>query len=831
MKSRSWIISTLVLLSLCSYLFYYFYSVERARTIDGVVNQQRILARQAAKSLNELFAKWKSVLSYLSKEESIILMNDRGRDELTQLSEILRDEIKSITRTNATGTILYTAPYFPNSVGRDISQQKHMARILSDHKPVVSDVFDAVQGFQAIAIHYPVFKKGSFDGTLALVIDFGRVGKTILQDIGSDGSGYAWMLSSEGIELYCPVPGHIGKSVRETSKGFPDLLRVVDSMLAGKEGSATYTYNMVAAGRKLVRKIAYYLPVRIDETYWPLAIAYSEDSITTSLASFSTKLLLIIGCLFIGGVFISYFGIKAWVVVRESDARKRSEEKLRESEERYRNLYNNAAIGIYRMTPGGKILFANPHLVRMLGFSSFEDLAARNAEKSEFTLAHWSPGFESPLHGEQEVRGIESNWHKSDGTEIFVRENVRVFYDVDGSIAYYDMTAEDITEQRRLQAQLLQSQKLEAIGQLAGGVAHDFNNMIGVILGFATMIEKELQPSDPKHRKIRSIISAAERSADLAKQLLAFARRQVITPIVINLNREISSIQKMLERLIGENVTMKLNLDEGLWNVKMDPVQIDQIITNLCTNARDAIENIGSITIETTNLSVEKAAQGQSHGLTPGEYVVLTVSDTGRGIDTAMLEHIYEPFFTTKPKGKGTGLGLATVFGIVKQNDGHIEVESAKEKGTTFRIYLMRSFGEVEEREEMTETIPLKGTGTILVVEDEEELLSFIRLTLESYGYTTSYTTSPLEALKLCAEIKGKLDLLVTDVIMPEMNGKELQKRVQKLFPHTKTLFISGYTADVVAERGILEKEVSFLQKPFTPAALLRKVYAVLSET
>jgi PAS domain S-box-containing protein len=831
MKSRSWIISILVLLSLSSYLFYYFYGVERARTIDGVVNQQRILARQAAKSLNELFAKWNSVLSYLSNEENVILMNDRGQRELTQLREILRDEIKSITRTDRNGVIIYTAPFFPNSLGRNISQQKHMTKILADHAPVVSDVFDAVQGFQAIAIHYPVHKDGAFDGTLAFVIDFGRVGRTILEDIGSDGSGYAWMLSSEGIELYCPVPGHIGKSIRETAKGFPELLSVVDSMLAGKEGSATYTYDMVATEQKMARKIVYYLPVHVNETFWPLAIAYSEESITTSLASFSTKLILIIGCLFIGGVFISYFGIKAWVVVREADAKQRSEEKLRESEERYRNLYNNAVIGIYRMTSKGTILFANPHLVRMLGFESFEELVRHNAEESGFALNHRSPGFESTLRGEQEVRGIESRWQKSDGTEIFVRENVRVFYHDDGSVDYYDITAEDITEQKKLQDQLLQSQKMEAIGQLAGGVAHDFNNMIGVILGFAMMMERDLPPTDPAQRKIRSIINAAERSANLAKQLLAFARRQVITPIVVNLNREISSIRKMLERIIGENITMNFVLGEGLWNVKMDPVQIDQIITNLCTNARDAIENIGVITIETSNLTVDRSTQGQYRGLAPGEYVVLSVSDTGHGIDTAMLERIYEPFFTTKPKGKGTGLGLATVFGIVKQNNGHIDFESTRGKGTTFRVYLVRSFGEMEEREEVAETIPARGTGTVLVVEDEEELLAFIASTLEAQGYTTLRTTSPHHALKLCAEIRGSLDLLITDVIMPEMNGKELQKEILKLFPRTKTLFISGYTADVVAERGILEKEVSFLQKPFTPKTLLRKVYSVLSET
>lgn len=287
----------------------------------------------------------------------------------------------------------------------------------------------------------------------------------------------------------------------------------------------------------------------------------------------------------------------------------------------------------------------------------------------------------------------------------------------------------------------------------------------------------------------------------------------------------------MLERLIGENITLNLILGEEVWNVKMDPVQIDQIITNLCTNARDAIDNVGTITITTSNLKVDKASQGKFNGLDPGDYVVLTVSDTGHGIDTAMLERIYEPFFTTKPKGKGTGLGLATVFGIVKQNNGHMEVESERGKGTTFKIYLMRSFGEIEKREEMAETIPLRETGIVLVVEDEEELLSFLCSTLESHGYTTFYTTSPQHALKLCSEITGSLDLLITDVIMPEMNGKELQIRVEELFPGTKTLFISGYTADVVAERGILEKETNFLQKPFTPATLLKKVHTILSET
>lgn len=831
MRTRSWFVTILILLALCSYLFYYFYDVERGRAIEGVVSHQRIYARQAANSLNELVDKWNSVLSYLSHDRNIILMNEEGKDELTKLRGVLRVEMKSITRVDSSGTITYTAPYYPHSVGANISKQKHVAKILADHKPVVSDVFDAVQGFQAIAIHYPVFKDGVFDGTIALVVDFGEVGRRILGDIEMSGSGYAWMLSSEGVELYCPVTGHIGKSIRETAKGFPDLLRVADSMLAGKEGTATYVYDVSVGKVRAGKRIVYYLPVHINDAIWPLAVVYSEEEITTSLAEFSKKLAIIVGCIFFGGAFISYFGIKAWVVVKESEARRKAEEQLKESEERYRNLYVNAAIGIYRLTPQGEILFANPHLVRMLGFETFEDLAASDTEEGGSSLRQDRQSLLNLLHGRQEVRGLESKWHIKDGAEIFVRQNVWLAYNDDGSVAYYDITAEDITEQKRLQEQLLQSQKMEAIGQLAGGVAHDFNNMIGVILGYAAMIEKSLKPSDPAHRSIQSIIAAAERSANLAKQLLAFARKQVITPVALNLNDELISIERMVGRLIGEDITIKLILAEDLWTIKMDPGQVDQVVTNLCTNARDAIQNTGTITIETSNLSIVSDSRKDHNAAAPGEYVVLTCSDTGEGIDPASLEHVFEPFFSTKPKGKGTGLGLATVFGIIKQNNGTIDVRCEEGKGTTFRVLLPRFIGEVEAAKEAVSELSIDGNETVLVVEDEEDLLGIIGSALQSHGYTTFCTTSPRRALEICAEQKGKIDLLVTDVIMPEMNGKQLQQRMNEVVPAMRTLFISGYTADIVAERGILEKETNFLQKPFAPDLLVRKVRSMLTQS
>ncbi|HTY38740.1 MAG TPA: ATP-binding protein [Bacteroidota bacterium] len=823
MKTKSWFVTIVLLLAFCSYLFYYFYTEERARAIDVVVSHQRVYARQAAYSLNELVDKWNNVLSYLSQDPNIIDMNDAGRDELTKLRGALHDEIKSITRVDERGVILATSPLFPGSVGADISKQRHIAKILADHKPVVSDVFDAVQGFQAIAIHYPVFKGGRFDGTIALVIDFGKVGKRILGDVESDGSGYAWMLSSDGIELYCPITRHIGKSVHETSKDSPDLEDVAQRMLSGREGVATLSYSeavgRIAAGKRIV----YYLPVHINDTIWPLAVVYSEDEITKHLADFSRKLAAILGLVFLGGMFMSYFGIKGWIVVAESEARKKAEEQLRESEERYRNLYANAAIGICRVTPNGKMLFANPHLVRMLGFESFEQLAASKIEGPGLALGM--------LGGNQEARGLESKWKKSDGSEIFVRQNVWLMYAEDGSVAYYDITAEDITEQKLLEAQLLQAQKMEAIGQLAGGVAHDFNNMIGVILGYASLIEKDLDPASPVVKRIQSVIQAAQRSANLAKQLLGFARKQVITPIAVNFNTEILSIDKMLGRLLGENISIRLLLGEKLWNIKMDPSQIDQVVTNLCTNARDAIQNVGTITLQTSNVSVEEV-RVLKHGTVPkGDYVLFTCTDTGHGIDPRTIDRIFEPFFSTKAKGKGTGLGLATVFGIIKQNNGCIDVTSEEGKGTTFSIYLPRYDGEVEPREEPAAEPLVRGKETILVVEDESELLDLINSTLESNGYTAFCTTSPLKALTICEEHKGRIHLLLTDVIMPEMNGKELQEQLLKVSPGMKTLFISGYTANIVAEHGVLEKETQFLQKPFTPESLLRKIRSVLSES
>ena len=380
-------------------------------------------------------------------------------------------------------------------------------------------------------------------------------------------------------------------------------------------------------------------------------------------------------------------------------------------------------------------------------------------------------------------------------------------------------------EHDKLESQLRQSQKMESIGQLAGGIAHDFNNMLSIINGYSELILGELSTSDPNYPRIREIGKAGERSADLTHQLLAFARKQVISPIVLNINDNIDGMLKMLRRILGEDVELLWSPGPSLWKVKMDSSQIDQLLTNLLVNARDAISGIGKVVIETGKADLDVAFCKTHPDFIPGRYVVLSVSDNGCGIDKKTLPHIFEPFFTTKKIGEGTGLGLSTVFGIVKQNKGFINVYSEPEKGTTFKIYLPRHESEYVESDEKSEPAEIfRGTGTVLLVEDERSLLLMAKILIECLGYTVLCASSPFEAIKIAEEYKGEIHLLMTDVIMPGISGSDLQKQIGTLRPGIKCLFMSGYTADIISHNGILDKGVHFLQKPFTEEDLSAKL-------
>ena len=386
----------------------------------------------------------------------------------------------------------------------------------------------------------------------------------------------------------------------------------------------------------------------------------------------------------------------------------------------------------------------------------------------------------------------------------------------------------DITGRRQLEDQLRQAQKMEAVGMLAGGVAHDFNNLLTIITGYSQLIANSLLPGDPNRQSAEQIMKAGERAAALTRQLLAFSRRQVLQPRILELNQLVHSLAAMLQRLIGEDVDLRLELRPELGRVSADPGQLEQVLMNLTVNARDAMPKGGALTIETANVDLDENYASRHIGVRPGPFVLLAVSDTGVGMDEATRMRLFEPFFTTKGSGKGTGLGLSTVFGIVKQSGGSVEVYSEPGRGTSVKVYLPRIDQAAITEPEQARRKTRRGTETILLVEDDEMVRTLVRETLARDGYGVLEASDPIEAREVAAGYTGQIHLLITDVIMPKVSGRALAEQMAHIRPDMKVLYMSGYTDSAVVATGILQKEVAFLQKPFTPAALAEKVRDVL---
>ncbi len=527
--------------------------------------------------------------------------------------------------------------------------------------------------------------------------------------------------------------------------------------------------------------------------------------------------------------------IGAICVNQDITERKQAEKAVRESEEQYRAVFeNHSAIKILIDPDSGHIIEANKAAVNFYGWS-YEQLKQMKIQEIN-TLPSEDIKKAIEKVNNEKLAYFEFRHRRADGSirdvEVYSSEIEVKGKDFIHSIIH------DITDRKRaeeekekLQEQLIQSQKMDSVGRLAGGVAHDFNNMLGVIIGHAEMAMDQLDPAQPPYSELREIRKAAERSADLTRQLLAFARKQTVSPKMLDMNEIVEGMLKMLQRIIGEDIQLAWLPGKNLWAVKIDPSQIDQLLINLCVNARDAISGVGKLTIETGNVSFDESYCIDHMDFIPGEYALLAVSDDGCGMDKAILSKLFEPFYTTKGTGKGTGLGLATVYGIVKQNNGFINVHSEPDRGTTFRIYLPRYVGKAEQKktEGFQEPI-IRGQETILVVEDEPALLDLSKRMLEKQGYRVLAAGMPVEAIRLAEEYAGAIHLLMTDVIMPEMNGRELAKRLLSLYPNLKRLFMSGYTANVIAHHGVLDDGVYFIQKPFSRKDLASKVREALDQ-
>jgi two-component system, cell cycle sensor histidine kinase and response regulator CckA len=633
--------------------------------------------------------------------------------------------------------------------------------------------------------------------------------------------------------------------------------------------------------------------------------------------------------------------------------RKHAEEAIQSSEERFRSLYENTSLGLYRTTPDGRILLANPALVKMLGYETFSEIEHLNLETHGFLNTRHRTEFKELMSSQGEMVGYETEWMRKDGTRVFIRESAKAIRNEDGEVHYYDGTVEDITERKiaevalreseeqyrkffeddisadfittndgnviacnpaylelfgfssyadayqknlwelfpspeeqskifalvrrnrkleahemdlrrndgslihivanifgiydggdlvqlkgyliddtkrkKLESQLLQAQKLESIGQLAGGVAHDLNNVLGAIMGYADLGRKKISEQHPLYNRLDKILDLTVRGARITEQLLAFSRRQVIEPRKIDLNTLISDLLKLLGKTLGEHITINFKGDPDARTVYVDPGQMDQVIMNLCINARDAMPGGGVLNISTRNVTIDEEYAQYHLDATPGSYVVMSISDTGIGIPPDALERIFDPFFTTKEVGKGTGLGLSVVHGIIGQHHGFINVYSEVDVGTTFSLYIPSIDEDPDEHSVKTIREVPKGSGTILVVEDDKDILSMINILLDAQGYSVLSASNGEEGIAVFKEKAAEIDMIITDVVMPKMSGREFFERLREMKPHLPCLFISGYTADIMPQNFILDEGADFIAKPFSPSDFNQKVYEIIN--
>lgn len=564
---------------------------------------------------------------------------------------------------------------------------------------------------------------------------------------------------------------------------------------------------------------------------WDEAVAHPEKTVTVQYRHIHKTE----GWVFSEAIAQSFFGEPAIngiiASIRDISERKKTEEALQLSQRRLRlfldaspNMYylKDSSLHYLLINEASSRYFNRPE-TEILGKTDYDLRTEEMARQCEATDRR-------AMQEKQTVMSLEDA-----GDRVFETQKFPVFINneacgVAGIICDITERKKADDENKRLQIQLTQAQKMESVGRLAGGVAHDFNNMLGVILGHSEMALERLDPAEPLFTSLQEISKAARRSADLTRQLLAFARKQTIEPKILDLNETVGGMITMLWRLIGEDITLAWLPGKNLWPIMIDPSQVDQLLANLCVNARDAIKGVGKVTIETDTTTLDVAYCASHASYIPGDYVMLIVSDNGSGMDKETLGHLFEPFFTTKERGKGTGLGLATVYGIVKQNSGFINVYSEPGQGTTIRIYLPRHVsGAVMPSTEDTVKPVEPGFGTILLVEDEAMILDLTTNMLIAQGYHVLPAATPCEAIRLVEEHLGPIHLLITDVIMPEMNGRELARILTARIPHLSLLFMSGYTANVIAHHGVLDEGVHFIQKPFSLEQLTAKVQKALA--
>jgi len=513
--------------------------------------------------------------------------------------------------------------------------------------------------------------------------------------------------------------------------------------------------------------------------------------------------------------------------------RKRIEEDLKQTEKKYRGIFENSVDGLFQTNGRDQLISANPAMAHIFGYDSVSEfISAVNSRKQKiYEDSKCYRKLKRLLNRQESVHNFEFRAVQRRGREIWINENVRSVRDDHGNLLYYEGTLQDITEKKNLESELFQSKKMEAIGRISGGIAHDFNNILTAIMGNAEMGERCLDPQSAAAKRIKAIKEAADRAGQLTRQLLTISRKQMVNPVVVDINSAVLNVGKILERILGEDIVLKIFLDENLKSIYADPSQIEQVILNLSVNARDAMQQGGTMSISTENVDLDQAFCRNHPDAVPGEYVRLSVSDTGTGIPRESLGYIFEPFYTTKKTG--TGFGLSIVYSVIKRYAGHIEIDTAIRSGTNFSIYLPAVSGQAKvahHYSHVTERMAMISERTILIVEDEESIREILTDIFQEIGCRTLSAPTAEDALAQFKNFKEPIDLLITDIILPGRRGPEMAEEFKILYPDMKVIFMSGYPDDKIHQSDIVNGKTHFIAKPFTPAMIIDKLQQVLAQ-
>ncbi|GAB4343486.1 MAG: hypothetical protein Kow0037_31630 [Calditrichia bacterium] len=825
MKIKKRLIILPLLLLLFAVLFFSVYREVKERTVADFKYRHLLLARQTASSIEALFKRYYNDLKYLSGIPAVIRLNSQG---IQLLSSYLHNnpELKAVTRVDEKGRIIFTIPEVPGAIGADISGQEHMKEILERHQPVISDVFWAVQNYWTVAYHVPVWENDKFSGTLAILIPFNKIVNEFLAKFKTDPRLQVFVVSKKGNLLFTNTIGKIGAPWLEQGEEWQEKAVILKEMMRGIEGSGKF-FNRILPDKAGQEMLAVYHPIILANTYWSICIAAPESEVLQALLGFRNKLIFIFMGLFVLGIVYARYFLKAEWVLREEAQRREQEKMLREREARFREMADLLPVAVYEADLSGRLTFANRMAYSLFNYSQ-NDLE-NGLYIQEMVVKEELPKAKREIQRIIEEDAISSNEYTAinkfgDKFPVLIRSS-RILKDgvpvgLRGAIA-------DLSEQKSLEEQFQQAQKMEAIGKLAGGIAHDFNNLLTVILGYAELLLNKKLPTELRE-PVRQISLAGERAKNLTSQLLAFSRKQLIQPKTLDLNRLIEKTKLMLERLLGENIRLETDLAPNLPKIKADPHQIDQILMNLCVNARDSIRNRGNITILTRTVENNRPLNLP----TDKKFICLSVADSGEGIPPEILPRIFEPFFTTKEVGQGSGLGLSTVYGIVKQNGGEIRVQSRLGQGTRFDIYLPAL-----SEDEMVVSPVLEGHSKkqnrlhVWLVEDEDGVRQFITDVLRINGIEVTSFSSGKDVLNKRSNMSSlPPDLLITDLNMPELSGERLAEKLRETFPNLKVIFISGFNDSVSEKKESFPPDVLFLPKPLSAKRLIESIFNFVSE-